>query len=331
MSETPNLDAWDWFGSRTYHHAQFDAGDLLRRKRERGLTVSVCVPTRDEAATVGPIVRAIRRELMDRLPLVDELVVVDSRSTDETVDVARAAGAEVHQDDEVLPELGPGSGKGEALWKALFLLSGDLLVFVDADIRNFHQRFVTGLLGPLLTEEGVHYVKAFYERPLQETRALLPTGGGRVTELVVRPILNLFFPAMAGVVQPLSGEYAGTREALSQVPFATGYGVEIGLLLDVVERFGLDALAQVDLEERVHRNRTTPELARMSFGVLQAVFRRLHGQGLIDLRAPLSHHLYQFSNRLREYHMQLSEIEVVDRPPAASLEAYRLAGTGLRP
>src|SRR5437879_2024674 len=258
----------EWFRKRTYHHSQFsDLSALVGAKR--GRTVSVCLPTRNEAPTVGTVVRRIREELRERVPLVDEIVVMDSMSTDGTVEAAREAGAVVYQDRDVLPELEPLGGKGDALWKSLFVLSGDLFVFIDADIRNFDPRFVYALLGPVLLEDGIDYVKAFYERPIGTADALEATGGGRVTELVARPLINLFFPWLSGVVQPLSGEYAGTREVFASVPFFTGYGVEFGLLVDLAERVGLDRMAQVDLDVRVHRNQAVPELSRMAFGVLQ--------------------------------------------------------------
>jgi glucosyl-3-phosphoglycerate synthase len=325
MRERAHLDAWSWFQTRTYHHALFaDTVALLRAKEERGARISVCLPTRNERATVGAIVRTIRRKLMEEVPLVDELVVIDSGSTDGTVEAAQAEGAVVHQDRDIgPPDPDPLEGKGEALWRSLFVLEGDILVFVDADIRRFHPRFVTGLVGPIMLERGVHYVKAFYERPLRERRGLQPTGGGRVTELLARPLLNLFFPSLAAVVQPLSGEYAGTREALESIPFFTGYGVELGLLIDVVERFGLDVLAQVDLDQRIHRNRSIPELSRMSFAVLQTALARLSSLGRIELRAPLHPQLHQFVSGGGEYRIDPTEIEVVERPPAVSVLGYR--------
>src|SRR5438105_1596318 len=255
----------EWFERRTFHHSRYaDLAALVDAKRSRGLSVSVCLPTRNEATTVAPIVELIRSVLVQRVPLVDEIVVMDSMSTDGTVEAAREAGAIVCQDRDVLPELEPLGGKGDALWKSLFVLSGDLFVFGDADIRNFDPRFVYGLLGPLLLEDGIDYVKAFYERPIGTADAMEATGGGRVTELVARPLINLFFPWLSGVVQPLSGEYAGTREAFASVPFFTGYGVEFGLLVDIAERAGLDRMAQVDLGVRVHRNPGGPPRSRRS-------------------------------------------------------------------
>ncbi len=205
------------------------------------------LPTLNEEKTIGLTIRRIREALMDRVPLVDELLVVDSASTDRTVEIARELGAAVRQHDEILPELGAYVGKGEALWKSLYELRGDLVVWVDTDIRNIQPRFVYGLLGPLLREPRIQYVKGFYQRPLiAEGRQ--SDEGGRVTELTARPLINLFFPELSGVIQPLSGEYAGRRELLESVPFFTGYAVEIGLLIDIADRVGLSGIGQVDLD-----------------------------------------------------------------------------------
>jgi glucosyl-3-phosphoglycerate synthase len=314
----------DWFARRTLHHSRFsDPGALLEQKRATGSTVSVCIPTLNEADTIATIVRTIRAELVEAVPLVDEVVVMDSRSTDGTGEVAAEAGATVHQDRDVLPELEPLGGKGEALWKSLFVLRGDIILWLDADIENFHPRFVLGPLGPLLGDPDIGYVKSFYERPVRETEAPVPVGGGRVTELVARPLLNMFWPALAHLVQPLAGEYAGRRSLLEQLPFFTGYGVEIGLIIDVAERFGIDAIAQVDLDERRHRNRQIGELSRMAFAVLQTALGRLASTGRMDLRAPPNPGLVQFEHDGEAYRMQPSLIEVRERPPAVTVSGYR--------
>jgi glucosyl-3-phosphoglycerate synthase len=323
-----DIDTWEWFGKRTYHYSQFEPAKLRAAKERLGLTVSVCLPTRDEAATVGAIVRALRKRLLERSRLIDEIVVMDAGSVDDTVVIALAEGARVFREQDVLPEVGPGSGKGEALWKSLHACQGDVICWIDADISNFHPRFVQGLLGPLLVDPEVLYVKAFYERPIRERNALRSTGGGRVTELVARPLLNLLWPQLAGVVQPLSGEYAGRRVALEQVPFSSGYGVELGLLVDLAERFGMDAIAQVDLERRVHRNQDVQALGRMSFGILQAVFQRLVEEGRA---APGTYGttLVQFSNQLREYHMEPREIVTTRRPPIVTVDGYLRRATAV--
>jgi glucosyl-3-phosphoglycerate synthase len=323
-----DIDTWEWFGKRTHHYSQFEPAKLRAAKERLGLTVSVCLPTRDEAATVGAIVRALRKRLLERSRLIDEIVVMDAGSVDDTVVIALAEGARVFREQDVLPEVGPGSGKGEALWKSLHACQGDVICWIDADISNFHPRFVYGLLGPLLMDPEVLYVKAFYERPIRERNALRPTGGGRVTELVARPLLNLLWPQLAGVVQPLSGEYAGRRVALEQVPFSSGYGVELGLLVDLAERFGMDAIAQVDLERRVHRNQDVQALGRMSFGILQAVFQRLVEEGRA---APGTYGttLVQYSNQLREYHMEPREIVTTRRPPIVTVDGYLRRATAV--
>jgi glucosyl-3-phosphoglycerate synthase len=316
--------AWEWFVGRTYHHARFEEGGLVTAKRDRGLTVSVCLPTRNEADTIGEIVRCIVKAFPRRKGLIDELVVMDSDSTDGTAEIAQKAGATVYQDRDILPELEPLGGKGDALWKALFVLKGDLVVFLDSDIRNFHPRFITGLLGPLLCEEGVHYVKAFYERPIKDgSGELAATGGGRVTELVARPLLNMFFPGLAGVAQPLSGEYAGTREVFEAVPFFTGYGVEFGLLVDIAELVGIDGVAQVDLDIRVHRIQAVPELSRMAFGIIQAALARLASTGRIDIRTELGKVLYQFKTVDGGYEPEPWLIDIKERPPASTVPGYR--------
>jgi glucosyl-3-phosphoglycerate synthase len=254
--------------TRTFRADEFDAATLARAKR--GQRVSVCIPARDEAATVGPIVAAVVAGLVESCGLVDEVLVVDDHSVDTTAAVAAAAGATVVAAPDVLPGHADGPGKGEALWKSLFVSTGDLVVWCDADVTNFDPAFVVGLLGPLLTRPDVALVKAFYERPFEGR----PGGGGRVTELVARPVLSLLFPHLAGILQPLGGEYAGRREVLEQVPFERGYGVEIGLLVDVAARFGVEAVAQVDLGVREHRNRPLDQLAVAAVAVLRAALER---------------------------------------------------------
>jgi glycosyltransferase involved in cell wall biosynthesis len=311
--------ATDWFTRRTYHHRDYDPRQLLQEKDRQGCTISLCIPALNEAATIGPIVRSVRRQLMDRLPLLDEVVVVDSNSADGTADRAADEGALVVQDREIRPDLEPMYGKGEAMWKSLFVTRGDLVAWLDADIRNFHPRFVYGVLGPLLRDPSVGYVKGFYERPILDGDRLTGLGGGRVTELMARPLLNMFWPHLAGIVQPLSGEYAGRRALLEQVPFFTGYGVEIGMLIDVADRFGLDAIAQVDLERRVHRNRDLADLSRMAFAVLQTAMRRLASSGRVELRTRLDLGLYLFESFEGAYRMEPSLIDVRERPPAVSV------------
>nr|WP_242675724.1 glucosyl-3-phosphoglycerate synthase [Streptosporangium minutum] len=284
-------------------------------------TVSVVLPARDEAETVGEIVAAIRRDLMETVPLVDELVVIDSRSVDDTAVRAARAGARVIAQDDILPDLKPMDGKGEALWKSLAATSGDLLVFIDADLREFRTSFVTGLLGPLFADPGVAYVKGCYDRPLQNVQS----GGGRVTELVARPLLNLHWPLLAGFVQPLAGEYAGRRSVLERVPFVTGYGVELGLLIDLLDLAGLDALAQVDLGRRVHSHQSTEALGGMASQILQTSWSRLERQNMmVSLHTP-SLRLAQFRRGTTGHHATVRDVAVAERPPMITIPGYSAA------
>ncbi len=288
----------------------FEVTRLLREKQEQGLTVSVCLPARDEEATVGQIVATVRRTLMEAVPLVDEVVVLDDGSIDSTAEVATWEGARVIAADDVLVEAGPGSGKGNAMWKSLQVTTGDIVCWVDADIRNFGHHFVTGLIGPLLTDPATDFVKGYYRRPLHGE----PTGGGRVTELVARPILSVLFPHLAGFIQPLGGEYAGRRSLLESVPFVEGWGVEIGLLVDIVERVGLTGTAQVDLGVREHRNRPLDDLGPQATAILATALRR----------AGLSHIDRAVLTRFTEaFEPETVDVEVRERPPIVTIDAYR--------
>ena len=265
---------------RSFDHYDFDAASLVERKG--GDRISVCLPARNEEATVGEIVSRIREQLVERVPLVDELIVIDDHSNDATAAHAEAAGATVVDAASVLPEMAGGPGKGRALWRSLHVSGGDIVVWCDTDVTNFGTQFVVGLLGPLLTEPGLVYVKGFYQRPLGTGG----NGGGRVTELVARPLLSLLHPALTSVAQPLSGEYAGRRVALEQVPFVCGYGVEIGLLIDLAARFGVEAMAQVDLGTRRHRNRPLRDLGPQAMTIMQVALRRAE-PGFVDESAVL--------------------------------------------
>jgi glucosyl-3-phosphoglycerate synthase len=251
----------DWFDRRTYTVADFDAASLVAAKGDR--RVSVLIPARDEEATVGAIVATLRAELVERVALVDEIVVIDSHSSDATADVARAAGATVFHVDDVVPEVGGRVGKGEAMWKALAVMTGDVGLYLDADVQEFTADFVVGLLGPLLTDDSVVFVKAFYDRPWASGTAR-SSGGGRVTELVARPLILERAPLLAGFVQPLAGECAFRVEALRSVPFVSDYGVDVGLMIDVLRDHGLAAMAQVDLGLRLHRHQDLAALSAMT-------------------------------------------------------------------
>ncbi|MCW2948623.1 MAG: glycosyl transferase family 2 [Actinoallomurus sp.] len=314
----PQVEAW--LRSRTSSAADWPVEKLLAAKGET--TVSVVLPARDERETVGEIVAAIRGDLVEDVPLVDEVLVVDSRSADDTAEVAAAAGARVVAQDAVLPELPPLSGKGEALWKSLHVARGDVIVFVDADLRNFSSSFVTGLLGPLLTDPSICYVKGSYDRPYTAGGTVVAGGGGRVTELVARPLINMHWPLLAGLVQPLSGEYAGRRAILERLPFVTGYGVELGLLVDVLELAGLDAIAQVDLGTRVHSHQSAEELGGMAGQILQTAWSRLERQGkVVPLESP-STTLTQFRRDGDGHQVRVRDVAVGERPPMIEVPAY---------
>ncbi|GIJ31325.1 glucosyl-3-phosphoglycerate synthase [Micromonospora sediminimaris] len=319
---SPVVEAWATY--RTTSAADWPTRRLLRAKGDS--RVSVVLPARNEEATVGAIVATIREHLMDRVSLVDELIVVDSRSTDRTAAVARAAGAEVVGQDAMTRGLPRLTGKGDALWAGLAAAEGDVVAFVDADLREFRPHFVTGLLGPLLTDPSVDFVKGFYHRPLVSSGGVEADGGGRVTELMARPMLNLFWPELAGFVQPLAGEYAGRREVLSRVPFVSGYGVETAMLIDLLELVGLDALAQVDLGERKHRHQDTAALGRMSAQIMLTAWSRLQRRGWANSDVLPTALLTQFrrggSDALPNLDREIvvSDVAVEERPPLAELQ-----------
>ncbi|GAB2499864.1 glucosyl-3-phosphoglycerate synthase [Nocardiopsis aegyptia] len=271
----------EWFGRRTYRWSDWTVEGLAELKRRSGTTVSLVIPAKNEAATVGGIVARVRAALVEDVPLVDELVVMDSDSTDDTGALARAAGARVHRVMDVRPDLGHHRGKGEAMWKSFFVTSGDVVAFMDADLVEWDTHFVSGLLGPLLTEPGVDLVKAFYDRVLDQAGAGAGTNeGGRVTELVARPTIALRWPELAGVVQPLSGEWAVRRELLRDLPVPTGYGVELAVLVDTYLGRGADAIAQVDMGRRAHRHQSLRGLGAMATELLAVADRRVGlGQG----------------------------------------------------
>ena len=304
-----------WFARRSSHAADWPVTRLLAAKAST--RVSVVLPALNEQATVGRIVERIRRELVVRHPLVDELVVMDSGSTDATAEVAAGAGATVVRREDVFPDLAPLPGKGEVLWRSLAATSGDVIAFVDSDLRDFSTAFVTGLLGPLLTDQSVQFVKATYDRPLQTADALVPAGGGRVTELVARPMLALHWPELTGFVQPLGGEYAARRSLLEELPFPCGYGVEFGLLVDTYARVGLDAMAQVDLSRRKHRNSDLHKLGRMAAEILQVAERRL------GRRVDEPVWLTQYARDGSGYRVIDTDMTEHERPPIVTIDAYR--------
>jgi glucosyl-3-phosphoglycerate synthase len=313
-------DTARWFDRRTSRASDWSASRLVDVKGDT--RVSVVLPALNEETTVGAIVSTIRRRLVERHGLVDELVVMDSGSTDRTCAVAADAGARVVLRHEVLSGFEPLPGKGEVLWRSLAATSGDLLVFVDSDLRDFTTNFVTGLLGPLLSDPVVQLVKATYDRPLTHGETVVPAGGGRVTELVARPLLNMHWPKLAGFIQPLSGEYAARRSLLEQLPFPTGYGVEIGILVDALRLVGLDALAQVDLSRRKHRNQDISKLGRMASEILQVALSRLEREGRVKLDAAPATALTQFERSGTGYLVHSRDVAPVERPALIGVPEY---------
>ena len=311
-------DVERWLAERSSSAADWPADRLLAAKAASGATVSVVLPALDEEDTVGPIVEAVRRDLMDRASLVDELLVVDSGSSDRTAENAAAAGAKVLHRDEILPALPSVRGKGEVLWRSLAVTTGDLVCFVDADLREFSSTVVTGVLGPLLCDPTVHLVKAMYDRPLVTGSAVLPAGGGRVTELVARPILNLHWPLLAGFVQPLGGEYAARRSLLERLPFPTGYGIETAMLIDTLALVGLEGMAQVDVGVRLHHHQDDAGLGRMASEIMQVAWERLQREGRIvagqDAAEPNTL-MTQFHRDEQGFAARSTDVAVVERPP----------------
>jgi len=285
---------------RSFHHSEFPA-DRLRAQREE--TISVCVPAREEAATIAGVVAPL--VALRDAGVIDQVVVVDASSSDETAAIAATLGAEVHDEASLMADLGPAVGKGDAMWRALGVLTGDLVCFVDADTDPFDERFACGVLGPLVCEPGVQFVKGFFRRPFRLGAVVEPTGGGRVTELTARPLLRAFYPELASLHQPLAGEMAARRELLERIAFCTGYAVETGLLLDVYAEVGIDAIAQVDLDVRQNRHQPLEDLAPMAAAVLAAVTSRLEREGRL---------------------LASGDAALLERPPLRELRALRGAG-----
>jgi glucosyl-3-phosphoglycerate synthase len=314
----------DWLHKNTFHHSQFDdIKRLVALKKEQGIAISLCFPTLNEEKTVGREIALIRDELVDRYPLIDEIAVVDSGSTDRTRKVAKEAGADFYYSGDILPKYRFYRGKGENLWKSLYALKGDIICWLDADIKNMHPRFVLGLVGPILEHPEISYVKAFYKRPIRSKGELRHTGGGRVTELVVRPFFNLLFPELTGIAQPLSGEYAGRRELLERLPFFTGYGVEAGHLIDILRIFGIDVIGQCDIVVRVHRNQSIEALRSMSYRILKILLQRADDMGRIEIFQDLSDSLQVITGVKRLYSMEKMKVWGTERPPIISIPEYR--------
>jgi len=310
--------------SRTFKSAAFrDLHELVRLKQEKKLTISLAFPTLNEEATIAKEILVFKTELMDRYPLIDELVVIDSGSTDRTREIATKFGAKVFESSKILESYGSFRGKGENLWKSLYVLGGDIIVWIDADIANIDPKFLYGLVGPLLKDDGIGYVKAFYERPIRSQSGLTPSGGGRVTEILIRPIFSLFYPELAPLVQPLSGEYAGRRSILEQLSFSVGYGIEVGHLIDIYRKFGARVIAQVDMDLRIHRNQSIEALSRMSYGVLSTCLNRLDAYGDLKLLKELGDAHLALMTGEGGQQLVRSEISKVERPPMITIPEYR--------
>jgi glucosyl-3-phosphoglycerate synthase len=293
---------------RRFHHSEFDLQHLLELKRE---PVTVVLPTREVADTIGQIVEGLRS--LD--PLIDQVVVVDAASTDGSGEIASAAGAEVHDESELLPEFGRVLGKGDAMWRALQVVRGELVVYLDSDTRDFSSHFALGMLGPLIREPDIQFVKGFFRRPyLRPDGTELPAEGGRVTELTARPLLSAFFPELAGFVQPLAGEVAARRTLFERIPFATGYAVEAAMLLDARDALGgIEGMAQVDLDVRLNRHQSLGQLGPMAYSVMRVLLERLRAEGrLLDGEVP----------PLQTADGGLVQVEIVERPPYATLRAH---------
>ncbi len=312
-----------WFAENTFDSGEFaDLNALMALKEKHGVTISVGLPALNEEKTVGKVIKTLKSALMNSIPLVDEIVLIDSNSTDNTVAIAESLGIPVYKHPDILPEVGSYRGKGEALWKSLHVLKGDIIAWVDTDITNIHPRFIYGIIGPLLKYPRLQYVKGYYQRPIKVNGKLQAYGGGRVTELVARPMLNLFYPELSGIIQPLSGEYAGRRTALEQVPFFTGYGVETALLIDLHQRFGLEGLAQTDLEVRVHHNQPLVGLSKMSFAILQVFIDRIEKRYGTQLLEMANRSMKLIVHEPDRFGLEIQDITDIERPPMISVPAY---------
>jgi len=318
----------EWFDKNMLKASSFsNIKKLVDLKRKQKLTISLVIPTYNEELRIGKIITVLKEKLLNKYRLLDEIVVVDSGSTDKTREIAKKCGAAVYLDSDILKRRGNYRGKGENLWKSLYVTKGDIICWVDGDIKNIHPRFVYGLVGPLLTNKNIYFTKAFYQRPMKNGNGTAPLGGGRTTELCFRPLINMFFPLLSGFIQPLSGEYAGRRKRLERLPFFTGYGVETGLLIDIQKKYGLKSIAQVDLVSRMHKNQSLSELSKQAFAVLQVISKRANTLGKFilvgDIRRKIRIIKRNNQDNRIEYKLIDAPIEQIQRPPIITLKEYR--------
>jgi glycosyltransferase involved in cell wall biosynthesis len=313
-----------WFAENTFHADEFkNIRRLIDQKEKNNLTISLALPALNEEETVGNVIHTVKRALVDEFPLIDEIVLIDSNSTDKTREIAESMGIPIYIHQNLLPQYGARHGKGEALWKSLYVTQGDLIFWIDTDIINIHPRFLYGLIGPLLQRPDLMFVKGFYLRPIKVGNVYQAGGGGRVTELTTRPLLNLFYPSLSGIIQPLSGEYGGRREALERVPFSSGYGVETGLLVDILEWYGVGAIGQVDLIERIHHNQPLAALSKMSFAIIQTVIRKLDRRYGFQLLKDINRSMKLIRRKGGRFSLDIEEIAERERPPMISIPEYR--------
>ena len=323
MKEPQEAKAGRSILAQSFHSSAYrDKKRLVDLKREKGVSISLAFPTLNEEATIAKEILVLKTELMERFPLLDEIAVIDSGSVDKTRDIAREFGAGVYSSSSILEKRGSHRGKGENLWKSLYVLKGDIIVWIDADITNINPKFLYGLVGPLLENDEIGYVKAFYKRPIRSAAGLASSGGGRVTELLIRPLFSLFYPELAELVQPLSGEYAGRRSILERLPFSVGYGVEVGHLIDLFHMYGPGIIAQVDMDERIHRNQSIEALSRMSFGILATFLDRLQKYGELSISKELGTRHIALASEAEALQVVPADISLVERPPMRRIPEY---------
>lgn len=314
-----------WFAENTFDADEFaNIEQLVERKQAQGLDISLALPALNEEETVGNVIQVAKTEFMEKYPLIDEMILVDSGSTDRTREIARDLGIPVYLNQEVLSDYGFRNGKGEVLWKSLYLTNGDIIFWVDTDIHNFNPKFIYGILGPLIMDERIKFVKGFYKRPIMGKDGIVhPGGGGRVTELTARPMLNLFFPQLSGIIQPLSGEYGGKREALEKLTFTSGYGVETSLLIDMLNLFKLRSIGQTNLDVRVHRNQPLQNLSKMSFAIIQTVLSKLEKRYGVKFIQDINKTMNIIQYDEAQFFLDVHEIIEQERPPMAEVKEYR--------